>query len=118
MMVLAWFVVGFLFRKEPELRVVGMFGCVQKTISLGIPLITSIYEGAPNLGMYTLPLLIWHPMQLVVGSSIVPWVRKVILSARERLDSKESDRTVAADAENPSDNNSTHESEHSSVADE
>lgn len=47
---------------------------------MGVPLINAIYEKDPLIGMYTLPLLIWHPMQLVVGSFLAPklfkWVAK------------------------------------------
>lgn len=113
-MVVTWYVSRLLFRKEPGLWVVGMFGGVQKSMSFGIPLITSIYEGESNLGMYTLPLLVWHPMQLVVGSSITPWLKKVILSAREQVDSKESDATEAGDAENPAENDCSDEREQKS----
>jgi hypothetical protein len=35
--------------------------------------------------MYALPILIWHPMQLVVGSALVPRLQKVIASETERL---------------------------------
>jgi sodium/bile acid cotransporter 7 len=31
-----------------------------------------MYEDNPNVGLYTLPLLIWHPMQLVIGSFLAP----------------------------------------------
>ena len=39
---------------------------------MGIPLINAIYEGSPALALYTLPLLIWHPMQLVIGTFLSP----------------------------------------------
>ena len=31
-----------------------------------IPLISAIYEDSPKLGIYTLPLLIWYPAQLIM----------------------------------------------------
>ena len=57
-----------------ELRVMGLFGCTHKTVAMGVPLITAIYEGASDspLGLYLLPLLVWHPAQLVVGSALAP----------------------------------------------
>jgi solute carrier family 10 (sodium/bile acid cotransporter), member 7 len=85
LMGLAWYMLKFLFREQPELRVMGVFGCVEKTVSLGIPLISSIYEGNPNEALYTLPILIWHPMQLVVGSLIVSRLAKFVESEREVL---------------------------------
>ena len=43
-------------------------------------MINAIYESNPNVGLYTLPLLIWHPMQLVIGSALAPriadWVER------------------------------------------
>lgn len=98
-MVLAWYSLRILFRDEPELRVMGVYGCVQKTVALGIPLITSIYQGSPEMGLYTLPLLIWHPMQLVVGSLLVPRLLKFVTAERERLDAKEAGED-ATDLEN------------------
>ena len=85
LMGLAWYMLKFLFRDQPELRVMGVFGCVEKTVSLGIPLISSIYEGNPNEALYTLPILIWHPMQLVVGSLIVSRLAKFVENEREVL---------------------------------
>jgi solute carrier family 10 (sodium/bile acid cotransporter), member 7 len=84
-MALAWFTMKPLFNKEPELRVMGVYGCTQKTIALGIPLILSIFGGTPNESLYTLPILIWHPMQLVVGSCLVTRFQRFIVSEKERL---------------------------------
>mmetsp|Transcript_11149 Transcript_11149/g.22224 ORF Transcript_11149/g.22224 Transcript_11149/m.22224 type:complete len:107 (-) Transcript_11149:18-338(-) len=58
----------------------GLFGCVQKTVAVGIPLLQAMFDGDDRLGMYSLPLLVWHPSQLVLGSLMVPhlkaWVHK------------------------------------------
>lgn len=56
-----------------------------------VPLINAIYEDNPLVGMYTLPLLIWHPMQLVLGTAVAPHVAAYVktkqeLLARERED--------------------------------
>jgi solute carrier family 10 (sodium/bile acid cotransporter), member 7 len=75
-----------LFRNYPELVVCGVYTCHQKTIALGVPLITSMYSGHPNLSLYTLPILIWHPMQLVVGSLIAPKLTEYIKVERQRID--------------------------------
>jgi sodium/bile acid cotransporter 7 len=85
-LILGWYLLKLFFRDEPELRVMGFFGCVNKTVALGIPLIDSIYGSNPNAGLYTLPLLIWFPMQLVVGSSCVPRLVTFVTTERERLD--------------------------------
>ena len=52
---------------------------------MGVPLINAIYENNPLIGLYTLPLLIWHPMQLVVGSFVAPYLVKFVNAEKERL---------------------------------
>jgi hypothetical protein len=52
---------------------------------MGVPLINAIYESDPLVGLYTLPLLIWHPMQLLVGSSLAPKLLAFVKSEQERL---------------------------------
>jgi sodium/bile acid cotransporter 7 len=86
MQAMAWYLLRIFFEDEPELRVMGVFGSINKTVALGVPLIDSIYGTDPNAGLYTLPLLIWFPMQLVVGSSYVPRLTAFVSSERERLD--------------------------------
>lgn len=63
----------------------GLFGCTQKTIALGIPLILSIFGGTQYESLYTLPILIWHPMQLVVGSCVVGRLQKFMAEEKKRL---------------------------------
>lgn len=52
---------------------------------MGIPLINAIYEGNPAIGLYTLPLLIWHPMQLVIGTMLAPKLAAFVERENERL---------------------------------
>eukprot|EP00978_Attheya_sp_CCMP212_P016384 scaffold42933_cov46-Attheya_sp.AAC.1 len=61
-----------MFRDEPKLRGMGLFGCTHKTVAIGVPLINAMYEDNPNVGLYTLPLIIWHAMQLVILSFLAP----------------------------------------------
>eukprot|EP00542_Grammatophora_oceanica_P020586 CAMPEP_0194049326 /NCGR_PEP_ID=MMETSP0009_2-20130614/30373_1 /TAXON_ID=210454 /ORGANISM="Grammatophora oceanica, Strain CCMP 410" /LENGTH=435 /DNA_ID=CAMNT_0038695453 /DNA_START=143 /DNA_END=1450 /DNA_ORIENTATION=- len=84
-MVLAWLSLRLLFRSYPKLRVMGLFGCTHKTVAMGVPLINAIYENDPNVGLYTLPLLIWHPMQLVIGSALTPRLAAFVDREKERL---------------------------------
>jgi sodium/bile acid cotransporter 7 len=66
----------------------GFYGCHHKTIALGLPLIKAIYGRNPKVGLYALPLLIWHPLQLIAGSALAPrlaaWSK-----AQEALNEKE-----------------------------
>jgi len=48
-------------------------------------LINAIYEDNPLVGMYTLPLLIWHPMQLVLGTAVAPHVAAYVKTKQELL---------------------------------
>ena len=52
---------------------------------MGVPLINAIYESNPLVGLYTLPLLIWHPMQLVIGSAIAPRIAKYVERKEQAL---------------------------------
>ena len=80
LMILAWYSLKVFFRNEPELRVMGLFGCTHKTVAMGVPLINAIYENNEWIGLITLPLLIWHTMQLILGSFLAPklaaWVEQ------------------------------------------
>lgn len=81
---IAWTLLGILYANEPKLRVMGLFGCTHKTIAMGIPLINSVYESSPNLGLYTLPILIWHPTQLIIGTFLAPRLSKFISQKEEQ----------------------------------
>ena len=86
-MILAWACLRLLFRNEPKLQAMGLFGCTHKTVAMGVPLINAIYESNPMVGLYTLPLLIWHPMQLVVGSFVAPYVAAYVQRREEEVSS-------------------------------
>jgi sodium/bile acid cotransporter 7 len=98
-MILAWTSLGVLFRNEPKLRATGLFVCTHKTVALGIPLINSMYsDAAPALvGMYTLPLLVWHPMQLLLGTAVAPRVAEWV-DGREKAGPSSSSSAEGDDA--------------------
>jgi sodium/bile acid cotransporter 7 len=104
MFTFAWFSLKLFFRDEPELLVMGVFACVQKTIALGIPMISSIYGNDPNEALYSLPLLIWFPMQSVIGALIVPKLAEFISSERKRLGARDEEQSnYMTDVEDPRD---------------
>ena len=143
---LAWLNLGCFFPNEPKLRVMGLFGCTQKSVrnllvsfitesikilelthklafslslsprpylwhkhtnfsslsrrlspqnnlkvAMGVPLIGAIYENDPNVGLYTLPLLIWYPLQLIIGSLLIPQFRIFVANECQRLNLVETD---------------------------
>jgi solute carrier family 10 (sodium/bile acid cotransporter), member 7 len=85
LMCLAWVLLRLLFRNEPKLIVMGLFGCTHKTVAMGVPLINAIYEDDANIGLITLPLLIWHTMQLILGSFLAPRLARWVEQEEERL---------------------------------
>ena len=58
---------------------------------MGVPLINAIYENNSLIGLYTLPLLIWHPMQLVIGSYLAPKLLAFVRNEHDRLGIKDVD---------------------------
>ncbi|GMH98567.1 hypothetical protein TrVE_jg8443 [Triparma verrucosa] len=85
LMILSWITFYFLYRDCPTLRVFALFGCSHKTIAMGIPLITALYETSPKLALYTLPILVWHPTQLILGSLLAPRLSKWVEDEKGRL---------------------------------
>jgi sodium/bile acid cotransporter 7 len=48
----------------------------QKTAALGLPLLAILYREEASLGLVALPLLIYHPLQLLVaGSAVGAWTK-------------------------------------------
>ncbi|CAB9512875.1 bile acid cotransporter 7 [Seminavis robusta] len=58
--------------------VAAMFTASQKTLAFGLPLINTIFEGAPNVAAYCTPLMFVHPLQLILGSLCVPRLSKYV----------------------------------------
>ena len=87
-MYIAWILLKILYPNQPTLRVMGLYGCTHKSVAMGIPLINAIYEDNPNIGFYTLPLLIWHPMQLVIGTFLSPRLASFVADEEERIRSQ------------------------------
>ncbi|MEN9840982.1 MAG: hypothetical protein RL376_782 [Verrucomicrobiota bacterium] len=46
------------------------FCAVQKTLASGVPLAGVIFAGDPRVGLYLLPLLIYHPLQLTLHGAM------------------------------------------------
>ena len=79
----------------------GVFGCTFKTVSLGVPLINAMYEDSPDVAMYILPLLMWYPMQLAIGSILAPRLYQFVQQQVEELDCA---GVVVDEGEAPTDN--------------
>lgn len=91
LMTVSWFLLQFMYPKNPKLRIMGLYGCTHKTVATGIPLINAIYGSNPAVGLFTLPLLVWHPMQLVVGTILAPRLAEYVHREQQRLGLDEND---------------------------
>ena len=96
MSAIAWFCLRWLVPNQPKLRVMGTICSANKTIALGAPLIGSIIEGRglANEGFYFLPLLMWHPMQLIFGSLQTSRYARWITSEEKRLETAATQHTT------------------------
>jgi len=56
--------------------VAAMFCASQKTLAFGLPLIHTIFEGNPNLAAYCAPIMLIHPIQLILGSTLLPVLQR------------------------------------------
>jgi sodium/bile acid cotransporter 7 len=60
---------------------IGLLYCsTHKTLGMGIPIINGVYQGDPNRYLALLPIMIYHPLQLVLGSVVASpldkWAQK------------------------------------------
>jgi len=58
-------------RLGKEERVAACFCCTQKTLAAGVPMAKSIFGVHPALGLILMPILLYHPLQLLVGSVLI-----------------------------------------------
>eukprot|EP00466_Bigelowiella_natans_P015640 jgi/Bigna1/67608/fgenesh1_pg.4_\ len=59
-------------------RVAATFTATQKTLAFGLPLMQTVFGGTASMGAITAPLLIYHPMQMVAGALMQPFMKKEI----------------------------------------
>jgi sodium/bile acid cotransporter 7 len=52
--------------------VAAMFCASQKTLAFGLPLVNTIFDGNSNLAAYCAPIMFIHPLQLILGSLLLP----------------------------------------------
>jgi len=73
-----------LFAFEPENTIAVLFAAPQKTLTMGVPLITTYFAAAPeSLGLAILPILFYHTWQLLISSFLrnAPFVRRLAARA-------------------------------------
>ena len=66
--------------------IAAMFCSSQKTLAFGLPLINTIFQGNPNLALFCAPLMFIHPLQMAIGSFLLPTIQKYM--EQDNKDSK------------------------------
>lgn len=56
-------------------RTAALFCAPQKTLAAGVPMANLIFAGHPALGLILLPVMLYHPVQLLVGGVLVNWLK-------------------------------------------
>lgn len=55
--------------------IAALFCSTHKSLTLGIPILKIIFGNSPQLSSLSLPLLVYHPTQIILGSVLVPWLQ-------------------------------------------
>jgi solute carrier family 10 (sodium/bile acid cotransporter), member 7 len=76
MLALCWRLSGAL-RFERADRIAALFASTQKTIALGMPVVELLFGNQPNAGLLALPLMLYHPTQLVIDGVLASRLRSV-----------------------------------------
>ena len=69
---------------SPADTVAMMFCATHKSLTLGIPMLKIVFAGYQYLSLISIPLLIYHPTQILLGGVLVPTVRQWMLKAQEK----------------------------------
>lgn len=56
---------------------------VDSSSSAGIPMLKIVFEGYEHLSLISVPLLIYHPAQILLGSVLVPSIRTWMTSRQK-----------------------------------
>lgn len=64
--------------------VAATFCASHKTLAFGLPLINTIFSGSSNLASYCAPIMLVHPIQLLIGSFVVPYFKQFTGVSEER----------------------------------
>eukprot|EP00051_Salpingoeca_urceolata_P029988 m.491655 g.491655 ORF g.491655 m.491655 type:complete len:344 (+) comp30457_c0_seq1:45-1076(+) len=60
----------------PPGDVIALVYCAtHKSLTLGIPMVKIVFQGHKALSLISLPLLVYHPCQILYGSLLVPWLQ-------------------------------------------
>lgn len=80
----AVFVLANSLRFPPRDIVCIVFCAVHKSLTLGIPMLKIVFAGHPSLSLISLPLLVYHPTQILFGGMLLPGIRTWMEAAETR----------------------------------
>lgn len=69
------------FRRPDVISV--LFSSVHKSLTLGVPVLKIVFKDAPLLPLLSLPLLMYHPVQIVLGGLAAPSLKTWVMAAGE-----------------------------------
>ncbi|GAB5570467.1 sodium/bile acid cotransporter 7 isoform X1 [Prionailurus iriomotensis] len=61
-----------------------IFCSTHKSLTLGIPMLKIVFAGHEHLSLISVPLLIYHPVQILLGSVLVPTIKSWMVSRQKR----------------------------------
>ena len=61
-----------------------MFCSTHKSLTLGIPMLKIVFAGYKYLSLISIPLLIYHPVQILLGGLLVPVVKAWMISSQQK----------------------------------
>ncbi|XP_035148768.1 sodium/bile acid cotransporter 7 isoform X9 [Callithrix jacchus] len=62
-----------------------IFCSTHKSLTLGIPMLKIVFAGHEHLSLISVPLLIYHPAQILLGSVLVPTIKSWMVSRQKKL---------------------------------
>ncbi|XP_070360951.1 sodium/bile acid cotransporter 7 isoform X3 [Equus asinus] len=62
-----------------------IFCSTHKSLTLGIPMLKIVFAGHEHLSLISVPLLIYHPVQILLGSVLVPTIKSWMVSRQKKL---------------------------------
>ncbi|XP_022079555.1 sodium/bile acid cotransporter 7-B-like [Acanthaster planci] len=94
------------FGFTPSDTVAIMFCATHKSLTLGIPMLKIIFAGYEHLSLISIPLLVYHPTQILLGGLLVGRVKQWMLAAekqRKEMENGEPSLNTTSDGSNSRD---------------
>ncbi|KAG8181461.1 hypothetical protein JTE90_017523 [Oedothorax gibbosus] len=80
---LAFYLSNNIFQFPPEDIVAILYCSTHKSLTLGFPLLKVLYANEASFILMSFPLLVYHPMQILIGSFLVPFLQDWVQNKTE-----------------------------------